>query len=171
MNNAGPKQTNSPFLETPDSDWDLQFAYPPGRRSRPFVSSVDGWPSAGGSIVNIISLASARPAPFVAPYAAAKAGMEIVTKVTALELGPKGVRSNGVSPAFVPTERNRPTWELTGFNENSGRNNPLGRIATPQDIAGTVAWLVSDAAGYVNGQVITVDGGSGAGVFMPPPAP
>jgi NAD(P)-dependent dehydrogenase (short-subunit alcohol dehydrogenase family) len=102
------------------------------------------------------------------PDGAAKAAMEVVTKVTALERGPRGVRSNGVAPTFVPTERNRPVWDRVGFSESSSHSNPLGRIAAPGDIAGTVGWLVSDAAEYVNVQIITVDGGSGAGVFIPP---
>jgi NAD(P)-dependent dehydrogenase (short-subunit alcohol dehydrogenase family) len=172
VNNAAPRQANGPFLDMPDSDWEEQFAillWAPlvlirdiGRRMAE---------RGHGSIVNIISTASQRPAPFTAPYGAAKAAMEVVTKVTALELGPRGVRCNGVSPSFVPTERNRTVWERVGFSENSGRANPMGRIATPADVAGTVAWLLSSAAGYGNGQVIIVDGGASAGVFIPPPAP
>jgi NAD(P)-dependent dehydrogenase (short-subunit alcohol dehydrogenase family) len=173
VNNAGPRQLNGPFMTMTDEDWNEQFAvllWAPIRLIRelgPLMAE-----RGHGSIVNIISTSAQHPAPFVTPYAAAKAAMEVVTKSTALELGPSGVRSNGVAPAFVPTERNRPVWDAVGFSASGmGRRNPLGRIATPQDMAGVVAWLVTDAAQFVNGQIVTVDGGSGAGVFMPPPEP
>ncbi|HKA04253.1 MAG TPA: SDR family oxidoreductase [Acidimicrobiales bacterium] len=170
VNNAAPTQSNSPFMETPDSEWELQFSvilWAPIVLVREFGQ---GMADRGrGSIVNILSTSARSPAAFVAPYAAAKAALEIVTKVTALELGPRGVRSNAIAPAFVPTERNRPVWDRVGFTEGAMQANPLGRLATPLDMASTVAWLVSDAASYVNGQVVTVDGGSSAGVFMAKP--
>jgi NAD(P)-dependent dehydrogenase (short-subunit alcohol dehydrogenase family) len=172
VNNAAPRQANEAFLDMPDADWDEQFAillWAPTVLIRDLGRRMAD--RGHGAIVNIISTSSQRPAPFVAPYSAAKAALEVVTKVAALELGPRGVRCNGVSPTFVPTERNRPVWERVGFSESSGRANPLGRIATPEDIAGAVAWLATDAAAYCNGQVITIDGGASAGVFLPPPAP
>jgi len=167
VNNAAPTQSNSPFMETPDSEWELQFSvilWAPLVLVRELGK---GMAERGrGSIVNILSTSARSPASFVAPYAAAKAALEIITKVTALELGPSGVRSNAIAPAFVPTERNRPVWDRVGFTEGARQANPLVRLATPQDMASTVAWLASDAASYVNGQVITVGGGSSAGVFM-----
>ena len=172
VNNAAPSQSNSAFLDTPDEEWDLQFAlilWAPRILVRDIGRAMAE--RGHGAIVNISSASADRPAAFVAPYAAAKAGLEIITKVAALELGPRGVRTNAVAPTFVPTERNRAIWERVGFTEQGGRNSPLGRIATPEDVAAVVAWLATDAAGYVNGQVIAVDGGSSAGIFMPPPAP
>jgi NAD(P)-dependent dehydrogenase (short-subunit alcohol dehydrogenase family) len=170
VNNAAPTQSNTAFMDTPDSEWELQFSV---ILWGPIVLVRElgrGMADRGrGSIVNILSTSARSPAAFVAPYAAAKAALEIVTKVTALELGPRGVRSNAIAPAFVPTERNRPVWERVGFTEGATQANPLGRLATPQDMASTVAWLVSDAASYVNGQVITVDGGTSAGVFVAKP--
>ena len=171
VNNAAPGQTNAPFLNIPDSEWEAQFAvimWAPLLLTRILgAKMVDA--GRGGSIVNILSASVVRPAPFVAPYAAAKAALEIITRVSALELGPHGIRTNGVAPTFVPTERNRAVWESVGFAEKSGRNNPSGRIAKPEDVAGVVAFLVSDAAAFVNGQTITVDGGSSAGIFVAPP--
>jgi gluconate 5-dehydrogenase len=163
VNNAAPMQTSAPFLDLPDSEWELQFAvimWAPLILVREIGRAMGERGS--GAIVNISSMAARSPVPFVAPYAAAKAALEIITRVTATELGPKGVRSNAVAPTFVPTERNRPVWENIGFTENSTRRNPLGRMATTQDIADVVAWLASPAASYVNGQVVLVDGGSSA---------
>lgn len=169
VNNAAPRQSNSPFMDTGDDEWELQFAiimWAPLRLIRTIgaAMAVRG----RGSIVNLSSAAATRPATFVAPYAAAKAALEIITKVAALELGPSGVRANAVAPSFIPTERNRPTWEKAGFNENMARSLPAGRMPTTADVAAVVAWLASDASSFVSGQVINVDGGSSAGIFTPP---
>jgi NAD(P)-dependent dehydrogenase (short-subunit alcohol dehydrogenase family) len=171
VNNAAPGQTNAPFVNIPDQEWELQFAvimWAPLILTRE-IGTAMAERGTGGSIVNMLSASVRSPAPFVAPYAAAKAALEIITKCAALELGPRGVRTNGVAPTFVPTERNRAVWERVGFTEGSSRNNPSGRMATPEDVAGAVGWLCSDAAAYVNGQTIHVDGGSSAGMFIPPP--
>lgn len=168
VNNAAPAQTNAPFVDIPDTEWELQFSvimWAPLILTREIGKAMASRGS-GGSIVNILSASVRTPAPFVAPYASAKAALEIITKCAALELGPKRVRANGVAPTFVPTERNRAIWERVGFTEGSSRNNPSGRIATPADIAGVVGWLCSDDAAYVNGQTIHVDGGASAGIFM-----
>jgi gluconate 5-dehydrogenase len=170
VNNAAPRVPNGPFMDVPIEEWLFLFSillWAPlilirdlGRRMAE---------RGHGSIVNVISTGAQRPAPFTAAYGAAKAAMEVITKVTALDLGPRGVRSNGIAPTFVPTERNRAIWERVGFSENSSRSNPIGRGATPEDMGNVVGWLVSDAAAYVNGQIVVVDGGSSAGVFTPPP--
>jgi gluconate 5-dehydrogenase len=164
VNNAAPMQTNANFLDIPDAEWELQFAvimWAPLILSRA-IGGAMAESGNGGAIVNLSSMAAKSPVPFVAPYAAAKAALEIITRVTATELGPKGVRANAVAPTFVPTERNRPVWERTGFTENAASANALGRMATTQDVADVIAWLASPAASYVNGQVIYVDGGGPA---------
>jgi NAD(P)-dependent dehydrogenase (short-subunit alcohol dehydrogenase family) len=161
VNNAGPPQTNAPFLEIPDSEWELQFAvlmWATLILTRE-IGGAMAERGTGGAIVNVSSMAARSPVPFVAPYAAAKAAVEIITRVTATELGPKGVRTNAIAPSFVPTERNRAVWERVGFSEAAASSNALGRGATTQDMADTIGWLASPAASYINGQVILVDGG------------
>jgi NAD(P)-dependent dehydrogenase (short-subunit alcohol dehydrogenase family) len=168
VNNAAPGQGRTMFSETPDDAWDLQLelilrvsvrlmrAVGPKMAER-------GW----GSIVNISSASVADAAPYVAPYAAAKAGLEAVTRVAALEYGPSGVRVNAVRPSFTPTARVGHLASDADFLESRAKKVPLGRIATPADIAELVAWLCTDAAGFITGQSINIDGGVTAGTWRP----
>jgi 3-hydroxybutyrate dehydrogenase len=128
VNNAAPRVPNGPFMDVPIEEWQFQFSI---LMWAPLILIRDlGRRMAGrghGAIVNIIATGAQRPAPFTAAYAAAKAAMEAISKVTALELGLHGVRSNGIAPTFVPTERNRPLREQVGYSENSSRSNPIGQ--------------------------------------------
>ena len=113
----------------------------------------------GGAIVNISSGAGTRGSPFTGPYAAAKAGMNNMTQTLALELAPN-IRVNAVAPGPVVTEAFRDT--LTDDPEKLAEiasTIPLGRTGTPDDIAGAVTYLASDAASWVTGQLILVAGG------------
>ena len=160
VNNAGPPQTNAPFMEIPDSEWELQFAvimWAPLILTREIGKRMAE--NGSGAIVNITSMAARNPVPFVAPYAAAKAALEIITRVTASELGPKGVRANAVAPTFVPTERNRPSWARLGVTEEDARTGRGGTMATTGDVADVVAWLCSPASHYLSGQTLYVDRG------------
>ena len=111
----------------------------------------------GGSIVMIASLMSFLGGMNAAAYAAAKGGVAQLAKSLSNELAPHGVRVNAIAPGYVETELTS-TLEDWKRREVSERI-PLGRWATPDDIAGPVAWLLSDDARYVTGTVIPVDGG------------
>jgi 3-oxoacyl-[acyl-carrier protein] reductase len=120
-----------------------------------------------GSIVNISSVMGLGPHPLRAPYAAAKSGLLGLTSTLAVELGQHGIRVNAIAPGFIETER---MWKQFENYENTLRKArlgkiPLGRMGTPPDIAKVVAFLVSDAASYITGQVIRVDGGLVTTVF------
>ncbi len=113
----------------------------------------------GGTIINISSGAGTRGSPMTGPYAAAKAGMNNLTETLALELAPR-IRVNGVAPGPVITEAFRET--LTDDADRLAQitsSIPLGRTGTPDDIAGAVVYLASDAASWVTGQLILVAGG------------
>ena len=112
-----------------------------------------------GAIVNMVSIAAAAANPSVGAYSASKSGVLALTRQTALEWGPRGVRANAVGPGLVPTEGTGAVYDDPAVREVRAGAVPLRRLGTDADIAGVVAFLVSPDAAYVNGQVLYVDGG------------
>ena len=117
----------------------------------------------GGKIV-FISSTSALGNRGQTNYSTAKAGLQGMTKTLAIELGPFNVNVNCVAPGFIATAMTEQTAERMGvpfeqFAEAVAAQTPLRRVGTPEDVAGTIAFLCSDDAGYVSGQVIYVAGG------------
>ncbi|WP_108249899.1 SDR family NAD(P)-dependent oxidoreductase [Planctomonas deserti] len=113
----------------------------------------------GGAIVNITSLAAATGSPHTyVHYAAAKAGVETLTRGLAVELGPEGVRVNAVSPGIVRTTIHADAGDA-GRVDRAVPGIPLRRAGLPEDIAPTVAHALSERASYMSGAVITVSGG------------
>jgi NAD(P)-dependent dehydrogenase (short-subunit alcohol dehydrogenase family) len=113
----------------------------------------------GGSIVNISSIAGALTHPWMTSYCVAKAGVNMLTRCAADDLGEIGIRVNAVMPSLVDTPL---VSMLTGDEEVRReylRRIPLGRIGEPSDVGGVVAALLSDEAGWVTGQCLGVDGG------------
>ena len=115
-----------------------------------------GLESRGGSIVNVSSVAGVRPAPGIGFYGASKAMLTHLTEELAVELGPT-VRVNAVAPAVVKTRFAEALYE--GREEQVAAGYPLGRLGVPEDIAGVVAFLLSDDASWMTGQLVVVDGG------------
>ena len=111
----------------------------------------------GGSIVNLGSGCNKLAFPKLVDYTASKGGIEQFTKSAAVELGPHGIRVNCIAPGAIATERT--AAEAGDYSATWSRVTPLRRVGTPQDIAGPVVFLCSDAASFITGQTIWVDGG------------
>jgi 2-hydroxycyclohexanecarboxyl-CoA dehydrogenase len=117
-----------------------------------------GW----GRIVNISSSSAHSGQAFMAHYVAAKSAVNGLTKALALELGPSGITVNAVPPGFIDTPMLRRAEENGNFGapiEEHIQRTPVRRIGRPEDIAATCAFLVSDEAGYITGQILGVNGG------------
>lgn len=121
-----------------------------------------------GSIVNISSVSGIRGTPRRTAYAATKAALDGITRATAMEYGPAGIRSNAVAPGVVATEMWRRELAIDGVEESLGAVTPLRRLVEPEEIADVVAFLVSDAASSVTGQTISADAGIAATVNLYP---
>ncbi len=161
VSNAGTSDHpgNFPFSEFPTWHWDAQIAL----NLRPHFVAARACMDAmepGSSIIGISSIAALRPAVNFAAYGAAKAGMNSLTQTLSIELAPRGIRANAVSPGNVPT---RATTTVGGIPPEDfpqlAKQIPLGRVGLPIDIAAAVLWLVSPAGSWVTGQNIVVAGG------------
>lgn len=123
------------------------------------LAARDKLAASGGSIVNTASMLSFFGSAYVPGYSASKGGIAQLTKSLAAAWGGEGVRVNAVAPGWIATELTRP---LVESEERSGgilARTPMGRWGEPQDVAGVVLFLASDAARFVNGAVLPVDGG------------
>ena len=163
VNNAGIIRDNLLFKMSTD-DWDavmnvhLRGAFLMTRAAQAHMIEAK-W----GRIVNLSST-SALGNRGQANYAAAKAGLQGFTKTLALELGKFGVTANAIAPGFIDTEMTQATADRLGvdfedWKTAASREIPVGRVGTPDDIAAVAAFLCSEDAGYVSGQVLYVAGG------------
>ena len=164
VNNAG-VITRGSVVETADADWELAMGVnveAPFRISRaaiPLMAASDG-----GAIVNVASCWGLRPGPNHALYCMTKAAVAALTQCMGMDHAHQGIRVNAVCPNEVNTTMLRSGFEKRGFNPDNAiaelsRTVPIGRIAEPDDIAEVVLFLASDAARYVCGSLIEVNGG------------
>jgi 3-oxoacyl-[acyl-carrier protein] reductase len=117
-----------------------------------------------GAIVNVSSGAGVNGVKGGAHYAAAKAGLQMFTRVTAAEWGRHGIRANCVAVGLVASERAVAAWEVAQLDQDAiAAGIPLGRAGAPVEVAYAMLFLVSDAASYVSGQTFSVDGGPAIG--------
>ena len=160
VNNAGIQRLGS-VLEQTEADWNavigtnLTGAFLVAQAvARRMVEQ-----GSGGSIVNIASAAGLIPFAGRPAYAAAKAGLIMLTRSFALELAPHRIRVNAVAPTFVETDLGRQTLDQPGVREQITGRIPLGRVASEADVAAAVRYLVSADAAFITGTVLPVDGG------------
>jgi NAD(P)-dependent dehydrogenase (short-subunit alcohol dehydrogenase family) len=114
----------------------------------------------GGAIVNVASTLGLRGAPFASPYSASKHGVLGLTRTAAIEYAQQGIRVNAVCPGAIDTPMMDETFERhPGFREALMGFVPMGRMGAPGEVAGAIAWLCSDAASFVTGEGLTVEGG------------
>jgi len=113
----------------------------------------------GGTVINIGSMASISPIPGAAVYSATKAALDAITRIAAIELGPRKILVNAVLPGPVETEGTQamPNWDQ--FKAQILPRTPLGRVGEPRDIAKVVSFLASEDAGWITGQIIPTAGG------------
>jgi NAD(P)-dependent dehydrogenase (short-subunit alcohol dehydrogenase family) len=112
-----------------------------------------------GALVHIASIAASEPQGFSGAYSVSKAGVAMLARQIAFEWGPRGVRSNAVSPGLVRTPMSEAFYQAPGVAERRAAAVPLQRVGTPADIADVVVFLASERARYVTGQEVVVDGG------------
>ncbi|MBW2033597.1 MAG: SDR family oxidoreductase [Deltaproteobacteria bacterium] len=114
----------------------------------------------GGKIINISSIAARKAAMGMGIYCVAKAGVEMLTKVLAVELSQYNINVNAVAPGMVKTKFSQPFWSNEGMLKELTKTIPMGRIAETDDVVGAVLFLASGLSDFVTGEIITVDGGA-----------
>jgi len=162
VNNAGTNPSAGTLMDVDlaavDATWDVN-------QRAPLVwarAAWHGWMAEhGGSVVSIGSVGGLAPGPLIGAYNVSKAALHHLTRQLALELAP-GVRVNAIAAAVVRTRLSEALW--TADPEGAARAHPLGRLGEPEDVARAAVFLLSDAADWISGVVLPVDGGlSGAG--------
>lgn len=115
-----------------------------------------------GSVVNLSSVAGLRPYPNLAAYCVSKAALDQLTRCTALDLAPHGVRVNAVNPGVVVTELHTVTKAVAdypAFLEKGKTTHPIGRVGTAEEVAALIVYLMGDEAGWITGVTWSIDGG------------
>ena len=163
VNNAGWTHRNRPLMEVTEADFDRIFAINVKAiflMTRAVVPLMRG--QGGGVILNIGSTAGIRPRPGLTWYNASKGAVNLLSRSMAVELAPDAIRVNCIAPVMGVTGLLEAFMGLPDTPENRAKfvaTIPLGRLSTPEDVAGAAVYLASDEASFVTGVVLEVDGG------------
>lgn len=159
VNNAG-INIRSPLEDYPDEAWNnvigtnLNGAY---YVSKSVVNQMIS--RRQGKIINICSMQSELGRPTIAPYAAAKGGLKMLTKAMAVEWGKHNIQVNGIGPGYFKTEMTRALYEDRDFDKWLCSRTPSNRWGEPEELLGAILFLSSPSSNYINGHIIYVDGG------------
>ena len=161
--NAGASPHFGPLLDSPVDAWQRGFQVNVLGALTLIQGAVKAWMGEhGGSIVTVATLGALQPRTNTGVYNTTKAGLVMLTRQFAVELGPK-IRVNAVAPGLVKTDFSQAMWSDPDRLAMVLKENPLGRLGTPEEVASTIVFLLSEAAGFINGQTVTIDGGAGKG--------
>ncbi|HEY4606415.1 MAG TPA: SDR family oxidoreductase [Acidimicrobiia bacterium] len=156
VNNAGTNPSAGALMDVDlgalDKTWAVNLRAPLLWVRAAFRASME---KRGGSIVNVASVGGLRPSPITGAYNVSKAGLVHLTRQLALELAPT-IRVNAVAPAVVKTRLSEMLWQN---EESAAAMHPLGRLGVPEDVARAIVFLASDAADWMTGVTLPVDGG------------
>jgi gluconate 5-dehydrogenase len=159
VNNVG-TQHRATLVDFPDQDWyrlidtNLTSAFLVGRAVARRMA-----PRGAGKIVNIVSLQSEVARPGIAPYAATKGALKMLTKGMCADLAPAGIQVNAIGPGYIATELTSDLMADPDFDAWVRGRTPAGRWGEPADLVGPLLFLCSPAADFVTGQILYVDGG------------
>jgi len=161
VNNAATNVHFGPMVTAEASQWDknlevnLKGYFETSRRLVAHLTER----GAPGAIVNVASVAGLGGSPLQGVYAATKAAVISMTQTLAVELGPAGIRVNAIAPGLIRTRFSSALVESPDISGRIVSRTPLGRVGEPQEIAGAAVFLASDAASFVTGHTLVVDGG------------
>ncbi|MFZ7113552.1 MAG: SDR family NAD(P)-dependent oxidoreductase [Desulfatiglandales bacterium] len=161
VNNVGTNIFTPSVAEATEELWDKTMQ---SSLKSAFLTSAGAVPlmkgQGGGRIINMSSIAARKAAPGMGLYCIAKAGLEMLTKVLAVELAGGNINVNAVAPGMIRTRFSKPLWSNEKMLKDYLQRVPMGRIAETSEVVGAVLFLASGLSDYITGEIITVDGGS-----------
>lgn len=164
VNNAGTNPVFGPVLDEEERAWDhIMNVNLKGYFLMSQAVAKTMIEQKKGAIVNVASVAGLRPVTGLGFYSISKAGVIMLTKVLASELGQYNIRVNAIAPGVIQTRFSQALWGDPDILRRAVESSALGRIGQPEEMVGAVLYLVSDAASYVSGQTIILNGGETAG--------